>query len=412
MCSKPAPMADSLRILFVAGGDLDGPSQKQALWLAQELGRHGHRSLLSLYGEPASLDGHGLERSEGVEVSWHGFCGPMLSPAASRRAQAFAPDLIHAWTAREPVIVATRGMARATDAPTLVHWEDAEWHLLEGLPDRSALRAAVHLARRRFACRIHPPLWHFSTDRSLAWATEHGRAFDAVAPALAEEVSARTGRECAAILPISPPSAWDGGWAPPPEIPAQMRGRALLLYTGDINFARAQDVKLALAATAAVQARGHDVAFLHAGRNSFGLPLERTAGEVGMTTGTVGSLGNLPFEQVPPLLRKAAVLLQPGRRTEHNRLGLPSKLQAYLASGTPTITFAFGAGELLVDREEALLTKTETAAELADLIVEVLSDPALCERLASGGPRAARRLFDPQDNAARMADHYHRALAR
>jgi glycosyltransferase involved in cell wall biosynthesis len=100
------------------------------------------------------------------------------------------------------------------------------------------------------------------------------------------------------------------------------------------------------------------------------------------------------------------VLLQPGAPTEFNRLRLPSKLQAYLASGTPTVTFAVGFGEQLEDRREALKTYTAEPGELADRIVEVLEDEQLRACLAVGGPAAARRLFDPGTNTDKLEAHY------
>jgi len=100
------------------------------------------------------------------------------------------------------------------------------------------------------------------------------------------------------------------------------------------------------------------------------------------------------------------VLVQPGRPTEFNRLRLPSKLQAYLASGRPTVTYATGLEELLTDREEVLFTRTGDPAELSARLGDVLTDEALRARLEYGGPRAAKRLFDADANAARIAEHF------
>ncbi|MGI8728234.1 MAG: glycosyltransferase family protein [Solirubrobacterales bacterium] len=134
--------------------------------------------------------------------------------------------------------------------------------------------------------------------------------------------------------------------------------------------------------------------------------MQAEADRVGMSPGSAIEVGNLPYERVPPLLRAGKILLQPGHPTKLNRLRLPSKLQSYLASGTPTITFAFGCGELLRDREEVLKTYSPAAEELATRIAELLGDEPLYERLADGGPRAARSLFDPEVNARRIVAHY------
>jgi glycosyltransferase involved in cell wall biosynthesis len=113
---------------------------------------------------------------------------------------------------------------------------------------------------------------------------------------------------------------------------------------------------------------------------------------------------------VPALLRRADVLLQPGPPSDFNRLRLPSKMQAYLASGRPTVTFAVGFAELLEDREEVVKTHTGDPSELADRVEEVLDDGALRARLEHGGPAAAARLLDPARNTDALLAHYREAL--
>lgn len=400
-----------MRILFVCGADLSAASEKQALWFARELCGRGHRVMICLYGDRATERAEGADRIEGLEAVWQRFAGHRPRRWCVERARGLRPTLIHAWSSRLPVVAATRAYTEATDAPVLVHWEDSEWALLEGLPHRSLPRRTVHLARR-IASQAHPPWWHFSTRASLAWATENALAFDALTPALAEEVRARTGRECAVILPPLPASAWDGAGRAGPQLPPRLDGTELALFTGDIHFAAAPDVRLALEAIAAVQARGLPIAFVHAGRNTSGMDVVRQAERAGMEPGTAVVLGDLPFERIPPLLRRASILLQPGRPNEFNRLRLPSKLQAYLASGTPCITFAAGAGELLRDREEVLKTYDASPSELADRIVELLADPELRRTLSAGGPAAARRLFDPVRNTDALEAHYRARLER
>jgi glycosyltransferase involved in cell wall biosynthesis len=103
-------------------------------------------------------------------------------------------------------------------------------------------------------------------------------------------------------------------------------------------------------------------------------------------------------------------LIASNRPIPFNTLCLPSKLQAYLASGTPVIASAAGAGKLFEDRDEVLMTTTGEPQELADRLCEVLTDDALAAKLAAGGPRAAARLFDPDRNTDSLIEHYRRSL--
>ena len=364
--------------------------------------------MISFQGDPATAAGEGGEDLEGLTVHFHRFRGPRLRRIDLRAASEFRPDLIHCRNSRLPTVAATKAYAGALRAPIFVHWMDDEWSSHPSPPwaTSSALR---HVARRTLG-PVHPPFWNFSTSSSLRWATGQAAAFDALSPALAAEVRKRTERECAVILPTSPPEAWTGGGAPAPKLPPVTTGTKVLLYTGDINYGREQDIRLGLAAIADAQRRGQPITFVHAGRHTAPSSLEELATEAGLRPGSAVTIGTLPFEQIPALLRQGAILLQPGHPSALNRLGLPSKLQAYLASGTPVITFAAGPGELLRDRVEVLKTYTASPAELADRICELLEDESLRETLSANAPTAARRLFDPVANVDALLAHYRSAL--
>jgi glycosyltransferase involved in cell wall biosynthesis len=171
-----------------------------------------------------------------------------------------------------------------------------------------------------------------------------------------------------------------------------------------------RDFELALAAVADVRRRGRPLRLVHTGEVLDRLDRDRLARLGGLEDGALDFRGYVSPEELDRLLREAAVLLQPGAPSDYNRLRLPSKLQAYLASGTPTITFAVGAGELLEDGREALLTRTGDAAELAERILRVLDDPGVAAALGEGGRAAAARLFDRERNTDALVSHYRSVL--
>jgi glycosyltransferase involved in cell wall biosynthesis len=168
---------------------------------------------------------------------------------------------------------------------------------------------------------------------------------------------------------------------------------------------------LGLRALAELHRRGEDVAFVHAGRVARRFDLVRMAADAGVPADAVHVLGDLTPGPLNQLLRSADVLVQPGHPSEFNRLRLPTKLQVYLVSGTPTVTFSIGAGELFEDRVELLKTYGPDPSELADRIAEVLHDEGLRHTLSAGGPRAVARLFDTARNTQRLVDHYNATLA-
>lgn len=402
------PSERPLRILFVCGWDFSGPGEKQVLWLAEELLDRGHAVLISLRGDPATAAAEGADRLAGLDLSWPRFIGGRMRRRDRQAARTFRPDLIHASSARSPVAAAARVYSRETGAPVFIHWEDDEWGLTAGLPAGSGFRRLTSRLRRLSAVAL-PASWPYATPSTLAWAAREAVAHDAISPRLADHVRERTGRECAAILPVSPKYRGD---APAPELPASVTGSSLVAYTGAAHGGRVADIATCMRAVALCRKRGQDAAFVHAGGSAPGVSLAEMADRAGLSRERTAMLGHVPFTAIPALLRRCSVLVASGAPTDYNELGLPSKLQAYLASGRPVVTSAGGAGELLRDRAEVLKTHTADPSELADRIGEVLSDAELRETLAAGGVEASGRLFDPARNAKALIDHYRAGLER
>jgi glycosyltransferase involved in cell wall biosynthesis len=399
---------DPVSILFVCQSDLGGPSEKQIMGFAQRLAQRGHRVLMSLGGGADSVAREGLQMVPGIELTEHRFSGRHLRPGDRHRAREFGPTLIHAVNSRVPTAAATADYARATGAPVFVHFEDNEWQAWRGVPGESLYhRVGRHV--RRVESIVHPEVWPHSTAATRRWVRRRTVALDALTPELATEVSARIGRPCSTLLPVSPTVIAveaDAAFEPP----ASLVGVPLAVVTGTIYPFSLEDTLQGLEAVAEVQRRGHDVGYVHPGNVHPRIDPEALAAGAGLRKGTFAFPGLLPYSNMAALLRGAAVLLQPGGPSEFNRLRLPSKLQSYLASGTPTITFAVGFGALLADRDEVLKISTARPTELADRIEEILVNSELRSTLAEGGPRAARRLFDPERNTDALLSHYREVL--
>lgn len=394
-----------MRVLFTALDDFAAPSEKQILGFAQELLRRGHEVLVSISGDLATAETEGVREIDGLQIRRHRFTGPRLVAADRSAARTFAPDVIHAFASRGPALHAAREYRRVTGAPVVVHFGDDEWEV-PGLPAGDRIRHRLGRLARRGLASVQPSLWNHSTRATLRWTRRHAAGLDALTPALAREVEARLGRSCAVVLPVTPALA--GAEPTPPG--ARTGSRPTALFTGSLWPVYLDDVLIGMRAVAEVQRRGHALDYVHVGRVFDRFDLPAIARSAGLAEGTTRLVAYVPFSHIPRLLSEATLLLQPGAPTRFNRLRLPSKLQAYLASGTPTLTFAAGFGELLVDREEALLTHTGDALELADRIEEALVDLDLRGRLGRGGPAAAARLFDPEANTDALLAVYEGAI--
>jgi glycosyltransferase involved in cell wall biosynthesis len=407
--------SSELRVLFVCQNDFSAPTEKQVVGFAQGLIAAGHRAMISVGGNATTADAEGFGAIPGLEIHEHRFEGRRLRRSDLDAAASFGPTLVHAFNSRVPVIAAARQYADGARAPVFAHFEDDEWHL----PDYAAtdpLRQRIGHHARRVLYPLHPPLWWHSSRASLAWTRRYARALDALTPALARHVRARLERECTVLLPVLPTLNERTSAAPADHPFSDEVGRALpeapfALFTGTVWPVYVPDVLIGLRAVAEVQARGHELHFVHAGRVQPKLDLRRLATEAGLREDSVHLLGYLPLSEQPALLRRGTVLIQPGSPSDFNRLRLPAKLQAYLSSGTPTVTFAVGFGELLEDGQEVLKTHTDDPGELADRLEQILDDRDLRFRLSAGGPQAAARLFDMHSNAAALIAHYRQGLA-
>lgn len=406
------PAATPLRVLFVCANDFREASAKQALWFAHELSVRGHAVMITVTGDSGSAAGELPDDGAELLIRAHRFVGPRLSSADVRAATEFRPDVIHCWSSRRAAVAVAQQLRRAVPAPVLVHWEDDEWRIRSDPMGRSLLRRLLRPAKRMVAIG-YPPLGVTMNRGSERWIQRQAAGLDSLTPALAKHVSSRMGMTCRVVLPVTP-SAMAPTLAPNSdgEPPWPSAGMPVALWTGAIHPGLEGDVRAAIAAIADVQRRGHPLAFVHVGDV---LPRYDTAAwieEAGLAPNTGHFLGYVPYARVPQLLARADILLSSGAPNDYNRLRLPSKVQAYLASGRPTITFATGFGELLRDREEAILVRTGEPGELADAIVELLTNESLRAALSRGGPAAAARLFDPDRNGSELLDYYHAALNR
>jgi glycosyltransferase involved in cell wall biosynthesis len=394
-----------LRVLFVTSDDFSMPSEMQVLGFAEELVRRNHRVLISLGGDPASADREGLILVPGLEVQEHWFEGRRVAGAALEGARRFEPDIIHSWNPRVPALTAARAFTSATGAPHVVHFEDDEWRPwpLEPL----TLRGRAGLLFRRSTWLLHPPRWLRSTRLTLHWVRRGAAGVDALTPALAREVEARLKRECAVILPVMPARHSAGGRS----VLERRPGERIVLLTGRVMASSLPDFICAVRAVASVRRRGLDARLVQTGAVDPAFDLLGYARKYDLDESGLSLLGHIRFVDVAPTLAEADVLIQPGPPSRFNQLRLPSKLQSYLESGSPTITFSAGVGELLHDGEEVLMTHTDDPEELAARLCDVLTDRELQVRLAVGGRAAAKRLFDVTRNTDALLAYYERSLA-
>jgi glycosyltransferase involved in cell wall biosynthesis len=400
-----------MKILLVCLADFRAPGARQTLRLADALTASGLQCMVLIEGDPSTVR-FATERRSEVEVHDYGFVGPIVNRRTRALVERFEPDLVHCYEPRTAPLSASLQLAKRASAALCVRFADDDESLakeaggsgLRGRLGRPAMLAAGTLFPRRWPYK-HPLLYRRMVARASG--------FDAIVPTLAEAVGERYGIECESILPTIPRED-------PPRPAAGLRRRLelpetgpLILYTGSVYRAQYPDLDVLLHAFAQVADTNADAHLVHTGRIAprYGLDqLRAIAGSGAERTHFLGFLED-PGD-VQALLAEAAVLVQPGAPTDFNRLRLPAKVHDYLLAERPTVTFRVGFGELLHDREDAVLTDTGEPSELATAIEWVLADRNRAEAIGRRGRERALELFDPEAVAAQTIAYYKRALAR
>ena len=400
-----------MNVLLICLADFRAPGARQTLRLADALSAAGQRCMVMIEGDPSTVR---FARHDGSDVEVHGydFSGPLVNRRTRSLAASFGPDVVHCYEPRTAPLSASLQLARRQRAALCVRFADDDESLakeaggsgLRGRLGRPAMLAAGTLFPRRWPYK-HPLLYRQMVARSSG--------FDAIVPTLAAAVSERYGVECESILPAIP--------AEQPPLPEPgLRGRLGLpddWAAGPLHRQRLPRPVSGPRAVAAPSRRSPtvhpDAQLVHTGRIAPRYNLDQLREITGRGAERTHFLGFLEDPaDLQALQAEAAVLVQPGAPTDFNRLRLPAKVHDYLLTGRPTISFAVGFGELLHDREDAVLTQGGDPAELAGAIEWVLADDNRSEALGRRGRERALELFDPATIAAQTIAYYERALAK
>lgn len=111
----------------------------------------------------------------------------------------------------------------------------------------------------------------------------------------------------------------------------------------------------------------------------------------------------LSDSELADLYANAQGLLAPLYNDERSQARFPSKIADYLVSGRPVVSGEFGeVGAYLNDGESAFLSATNSVADFADKISELLSSSEKANRVGEAGRRLALREFDSQMHGVRL----------
>jgi glycosyltransferase involved in cell wall biosynthesis len=150
------------------------------------------------------------------------------------------------------------------------------------------------------------------------------------------------------------------------------------------------------------------VRFLLVGAGRFRDEVERIVRAAGKAERVIFA-GHVGHERVPVLLDACDILLSPHVPLEDGSefFGSPTKLFEYMAMGKGIIASRLGQiGEVLADKETALLVEPGNAQELSEAILRLSQSRELRESLGAAARRAAVERHTWKHNAGRVIDSY------
>jgi len=176
------------------------------------------------------------------------------------------------------------------------------------------------------------------------------------------------------------------GAGDPPQEPDRARAGVELLFLGALE---PQDGVVALAHVlrTLVDRHGLDARLTVVGAGSSRSPLERSCSQLGLTERVVFT-GRVPHDEVPRLLARADVCVDPAPCNELNHRSTMMKIAEYMAAGRPIV--AFGLRETRrTAGDAALYAACGDVDGFAARIAELATDRELCRELVR---QAERRL--------------------
>ena len=355
-------------VLFVSHCDFTGNSAYHVFSIAIELERLGWSPAIAVPRSPRGVRDLGRPSFQ-VLTFRDAHRGGLRFPDGT------GPDLVHAFTPREPVRRLTLDLVRRYRCAYVVHLEDNEMAVKDTVvsgydPERvsSFLEDAAGVT--------------VVIDRLLELTPDHVPGI-VIWPGYDEAIDRPTRPREAIRRDIGLDD-----------------GNVAILYPGNVHAVNVDEVASLYEAVDCLRESGHNVILVKSGWNRIAPTRLPRLGK------GIRDLGWIGRKRVFELLRAADVLVQPGSPGPFNDYRFPSKLPEFLASGQPVVLPRTNIGLHLENRVEAMLLERGESAEIAANVAALAEDPALRERLGQRGRAFALRELQWSTNVQRVVDLY------
>jgi glycosyltransferase involved in cell wall biosynthesis len=232
--------------------------------------------------------------------------------------------------------------------------------------------------------------------RALPELLRRADAVTAVGPAVAEELSRRSGRPITTVR-VVPNGIRTDAWSRPSGSTAPSNTQTVVAV-GRLVPVKGHDVLLE--AWAAVQRQLPQGRLVVVGDGPSRAALTGQAEALGIA-GSVEWAGHQPPEQLREQLHRAAVFVLPSRSE-----GVPLALLEAAAAGLPSVATAVGGVPALLAQGGGLLVPPEDPEALAEALLTLLRQPEVAARCSRAAVLTAS-LYDVAQTAAAYEDLFH-----
>ncbi len=118
--------------------------------------------------------------------------------------------------------------------------------------------------------------------------------------------------------------------------------------------------------------------------------------------------GAMSFNKVKEMMSGAMMLVHPGRTTKNgDHDGIPNVILEAMALGKPVITSSVGGiSEVIEDKVNGLIVRTEDQVQLAEAIRSVMNDKSLAEKLGNVAREHVRKNFELSETLKPMFEYF------
>lgn len=308
------------------------------------------------------------------------------------------PDIVHAWTPREPVRKFCTQLEERFRFKLIIHLEDNEERILEVFAKRSIE------ALDEFNSDLIPPgLSHPKKHREFL---ESADGATVIMDRLKEFVPDR----------IPTATLWPGvdfeQFFPRPANANLVKelgiaeGSTVICYTGNVHSVNFAEVRGLYLAVGKRNLQHKPTVLVRTGINDFEI---LHADEAWIRQHTI-ELGFVDRSMIADLLALADVLVQPGESDRFNDYRFPSKIPEFLAMGKPVILPATNIGRFLTDRKNAIVLPVVNETSLSDAIDLVVQNPILAQTLSEGAWQFAKAHLDWNEKSQNLKTFYEKLL--